>query len=267
MKKTHRLVLLSTTLLGALALAAPALAGYTPRLSVFSTGQSPGSAGVKVKYSQASNDDAVQRLSVFVPKGYTLSGGGAVGTRIGSATLSVVAGDIHKAVKTTGPLVVASASDFQTEAQAWTSGATHAAVWSVTVAVSGTAFRIPIYVDTSVTGAAAPNASGELTICFAAPDLPPGTPGRAALGAKIVNFALTTTAITAPKETGIYRWRAAAIPFTPGTNLSNAKGIVEVQSLVGLPLELTLNAKIAAANGGSSRVDLTGAFKAAGSSI
>src|SRR5947207_1073690 len=152
MKKTHRLVLLSTTLLGALALAAPALAGYTPRLSVFSTGQSPGSAGVKVKYSQASNDDAVQRLSVFVPKGYTLSVGGAVGTRIGSATLSVVAGDIHKAVKTTGPLVVASASDFQTEAQACTSGATHAAVWSVTVAVSGTAFRIPIYVDTSMTG-------------------------------------------------------------------------------------------------------------------
>jgi hypothetical protein len=87
------------------------------------------------------------------------------------------------------------------------------------------------------------------------------------LGSKIVNFSLTTKAISSPKEKGTYRWRASAIPYSPGTGLANSKGVVEVQSLVPLPLELSLNAKVAPSRAGFSRVSLSGKLMAAGSGI
>src|SRR5919199_2704876 len=100
MRKTHRLVLIGAAL-AALAFASPALAGYAPRLAVSSQSQTLGAAGVKIKFTQDSRDDPTQKLSIFVPKSYSITTSAAGGSRVGWVTAGVVAGDIRKALKTT----------------------------------------------------------------------------------------------------------------------------------------------------------------------
>lgn len=266
MGKLHRLVIVGSVLSATLALGAAALASpsYAPRLAVSSLSQKLGSAaGVRIKFAQAASDDPTARLGVAVPKGYTIASRPA-GTRIGSVTATVIAADVHRTVKSTGALTAGNLADFPTEAQTCTGTAKHEAVWTFTLAVSGASFRVPVFVDTTLSGPAAQFAAGELTMCFAAGDTKPGTPGRAPLGAKIVNAVITTTAISNPTIAGIYRWRASTTPYAAGTGSPDLKGIVEVQSLVPLPLQLTLAAKVTPSRAGYSKITLSGALTGSG---
>jgi len=76
------------------------------------------------------------------------------------------------------------------------------------------------------------------------PDIPPGTPGRATFGAKLIGAEFTTNAVVNPTAAGEFRWRALATPYFPAQGKVNAAGTVEVQSLVNLPTQLTLKAKV-----------------------
>src|SRR5947208_1147146 len=77
-------------------------------------------------------------------------------------------------------------------------------VWTFTVPVAGNASRIPLFVDTSPSGPAAPASAASMTMCFAAGDTPVGTPGRAVLGLKIPTFTLTTKSISNPRAAGTF---------------------------------------------------------------
>jgi hypothetical protein len=267
MGKPYRLALITIVALAALAFAAPALATYSPRLAVTSVSQALGGAGARIKFSQSGADDPTQKVSVLVPKGYTVNTGGSNGARIGTVQATVIASDLKATAKTTGALVVAGRSEFPTEAAACIGNQTPSAVWAFTLVVRGTAFRIPVFVDTSPPAPGDTLGVAAVTVCFEAGDTPKGAPNRAVLGSKIINFALTTNAISSPKDKGTYRWRASVTPFTPGTGNANLKGIVEVQSLVPLPLELSLSAKIASSKPGMKKVTLSGVFSAAGNPI
>jgi hypothetical protein len=267
MGKPYRLLLITIVSFAALAFAAPAFATYSPRLAVTSLTQALGGAGARIKFSQSGADDPTQKVSVLVPKGYTVNTSGANGAKIGTVQATVIASDLKATAKTTGSLVVAGRSEFPTEAQACVGNQTPAAVWAFTLVVRGTAFRVPVFVDTTPPEPAGTLGVAAITVCFQAGDTPKGTPNRAVLGSKIINFALTSNAISSPKEKGTFRWRASVTPFTAGTGVANLKGIVEVQSLVPLPLEISLDAKISSARSGVSKVTLSGIFAAAGNAI
>jgi hypothetical protein len=266
MGKPYRLVVITVVLLGALAFAAPALATYSPRMVVSSSTQALGGAGVKIKFWEDSPDDPIQKVVVLVPKGYTVNTSMAAGTRLGTATAGVVASDLSAGATASGALVVANKTDFANDALACTNTAP-AAVWSFTLAVRGSSFRLPVFVDTVAPTSGLPGVA-TLTMCIPAGDTPKGTPGRFVLGSKLLSLTMTTKAISSPKETGTYRWRASMTPYSPGIGSANLKGIVEVQSLVPVPLELTLKATVTPSpTAGFSRVTLTGTFNAAGSPV
>jgi hypothetical protein len=267
MAKRYRLAVITAVLLGALAYTVPAFASYSPRLAVTSLGQALGSNGVRIKFSTAGEDDATQKISILVPKGYTVNTGGSTGAKIGTVSATVIAADLKATAKTSGSLVVAGRNDFPTEAQGCAGNASPNAVWTFTLVVRGTSFRVPVFVDTSPSAPGSSFGVAALSICFAAGDTPKGFPGRAVLGSKVINFALTTNAISAPKEKGTYRWRSSVTPYGQGTGNPNTKGVVEVQSLALLPLELSLSAKVAPSRKGFSKVTLSGIFAAAGNPI
>lgn len=257
-----RPVLLAAIVFGALALAAPAFAGYAPRLSVTNQSQALGSAGVNVKFTQPGNDDPTSKINLLIPKGYAITGPGAPGTKIGTVSASVLVADAKRTVKSTATLTVGNLADFGEDAQSCTSGASPGEVWTFTLPVAGQSFRVPVYVDTKISGAEEPFGVASLTMCFAAGDVKAGTPGRAVLGSQITTLVLSTKRITTPKVKGIYRWRAAVTPFTPGTGTPDLRGAVEIQSLVAMPFALNLSAKVSAGRAGFSRVTLSGDFRA-----
>jgi hypothetical protein len=267
MAKRYRLAVITTFLLGSLAFAVPAFASYSPRLAVTSQSQALGSSGVRIKFSTSGQDDATQKIAILVPKGYTVNTGAGSGAKIGTVSATVIAADVKATAKSSGALVVAGRGEFPTEAQGCSGNASPNAVWTFTLVVRGTAFRVPVFVDTSPTQPGSSFGVATLSICFASGDTPKGFPGRAVLGSKVINFTLTTNAISLPKEKGTYRWRSSVTPYGEGTGNPNTKGVVEVQSLQPLPLELSLSAKVDPARKGSSKVTLSGTFAASGDPI
>jgi hypothetical protein len=65
----------------------------------------------------------------------------------------------------------------------------------------GQSFELPVFVD-QTTGGDAQFSPFRLAVCFGAPDVPAGTPGRATAGAKFVELGMSTTAIVSPTATG-----------------------------------------------------------------
>jgi hypothetical protein len=103
---------------------------------------------------------------------------------------------------------------------------------------------VPAYVDdVPLTIPLSSIANNTITFCLPPPDVPAGTPGRAALGAKLVSATLNITDVfsAAPQW---YTWHATVTPYSPGTGKANPAGTVEVQSVDRTPQQLTISAKL-----------------------
>jgi hypothetical protein len=244
MRRRHHIWLTMLAVVAALGAAGAALAAFTPRLVVTGSSTAAGGSGpVKIRFTAPQADEPTAKATVYVPLGYRLTAATSPGTRIGTAVGSFHSADLAAVVPVTGTIEVAAPAEFATQATACTGTTTHSATWALRLRSAGTALPVPVFVD-RVTGSLARLAAVQLAICLSPPDLPPGTPGRAPVGAKLLNLELTTSAIQNPTAHGEYRWRTLAVPFTPAVGTMNTAGSVEVQSLVTLPTEQTLKGKV-----------------------
>lgn len=260
MTNTVRLAILAVTAVGALTFAATALASFEPQL-VAGGAPAMGARGVTLRYFLGSREDPTSVVRIAVPKGYDLTTTAAVGAAVGSVKASIFVGDLGRAVNVSGSIRVAAPESFGTQIAACTGSTTQAAAWALTFNVAGTQLRIPVAVDTAVEKPLSDVASASLTVCLLPPDVPRGAPGRAPLGSRVLSVELSLRSLKTPAKPGRYRWRATAMPYSPQTGVIDRARIVEVQSIVVLPIALTLEAKTTG-TGGSRVVRVSGTLEA-----
>ena len=242
MRKSIRVALVAAVGASALLFAGTALASFAPKIVVQNATQAAGSGGgLQISASAGQNDDPTARVVIYVPNGYQLNSP-AVGTRLGGVTASAQAADLGGAVlPLTGDLLVVAPSQFATQ-QAQCGVTTAAATWDLHLTAAGQTLDVPVYV-VQTSGTETAIGQFKLQICLPPPDVPAGTPGRAAFGAKLLTAVFTSNAFTNPVATGDFRWRSLWTPYTPRTGTANAAGSVEVQSLVRIPTQVAVSAK------------------------
>jgi hypothetical protein len=233
----------------ALALAAPALAAYAPKLVVTQAGTT-----TTIDYSQAQTDDATAKIQIFAPPGWSLNANQTVGATIGHAAGHVVLppsfGGAVAPVE--GDVKVADPSQFTMNACA---PGLHQMVVTLSLAVAGQSVTVPVYVDPVSAGPTSAFASALIQVCFTGPQQPPNV--------KVIDatFGLQNV-FTPPSAPGASRWTAT---FTPYTNAGapNPGGTVEAQSIVRTPATVSLKSKVVSRKKGIVR--LSGQVRAAGS--
>ena len=250
----------------AVTVTAPARAALTSfRMFVTGASQALGAtAGVTLEFRAAPAESDVAKLTSYVPEGYRLITSRSPGSRLGSAAGRFFARDTNAVVPAIGTLDVANAADFATEATLCTGTPTHDATWVLKLTLEGTAttLTLPAFVDAAI-APATPFASATIVICLPPSDVPPGTPGRAPLGAKALGVELTTNALVNPREHGEYRWRSIVIGYGAATGRPDANTAVEVQSVVELPTQITLRVKAGkSATRGVASLAYTGTLRA-----
>lgn len=241
MRRTLRLGVLACVGVVALAVAGQAFAAYAPKLTASTT-----SAGTTISYMQVASDDAPLATTFFVPTGYAATLGQAAGSTIGTVTAQAAAADLGGAtLPLTGTVVVSDAATLGASATTCTGSAAHSAFWVLVLTAAGQTLQVPIYVDQIPIGnPLGAFATYTMTICLPPPDVPPGTAGRAAFGAKVIEASFTVKGVfTAPA--GEARWRMRATPYAPGIGTPNAAGTVETQSIEKGAGAVTLAAKAA----------------------
>jgi hypothetical protein len=209
--------------------AAAAPAGSRSVLEVFQLPTRPGAASdVEFGLSLAKGSAPAAKLNVYVPAGYAASLATAPGTKLGTVVASFAVGGSA----TTANGSVTADDPARHTADACAPG-NHAAVWLLSLAVSGQPLTLPVYVDAAPPSIAA-QVSYVLTACFDAP----ATAG----GRQISDLDLDLTRVLAnPASAGAYVWRAIVTPYA-GTAV-NPSGAVELQALVLLPHRVTLRAR------------------------
>ena len=244
----RRLGILAVVCFLALAVAGQAFAAFTPALEA-----STNDAGTAMKYSQGATDDPPAAISFFVPAGFTallsFPEGEVIGKATGKATAAdlggaviALTGTINAALPTTTISFAGATVPLSTLATLCTGTVTHTAYWVINLSASGQTLQVPAYVDDiPITTPLSDFVNTSVRICLPPPDVPTGTPGRASLGAKVIEATLTPNTFSAPP--GWYPWRMTATPYTPGTGKANPAGTVQVQSIDRTPQEVTLNAK------------------------
>lgn len=219
----------------ALALAAPALASFSPKLWVSPT------AGVTIKVQVGNSDDPTAKVTIYAPPGYELKDPPPTGTNLGAITATASAADLGGAIlPLTGNLVAADPAQFAGPPNNTCVPGQHAQVWILNLTAAGQTLQVPMYVDPA-TGAAAAFASFEIQTCLPPPDVPAGTPGRATFGAKLLSAEFGTSAVTPSATGGI--WHSLWTPWTPLVGTVNVNGTVEAQAKVGGAATIALAAK------------------------
>lgn len=250
-ERTRRLSLLVALGVVALVAASSAVAGLTPAFSATTTADA-----TVVSYSQAPGDDPVAAITFYVAAGYAALLAQPEGAVVGTVTAKAVAADLGGANLPLGGQIVAATAattvtsagvtvPLSTLAVACTASASHSAFWILNLTAAGQTLQVPAFVDdVPLTNPLSALANTTIKFCLPPPDVPAGTPGRAALGAKLVSATLNITEVfsTAPLW---YLWHATVTPYTPGAGTANAAGTVEVQSIDRTPQEMTIAAKAA----------------------
>lgn len=226
-----RVALLACAAAAALAFAGSALAAFSPKLVVSGTG---GSARVGVVVG--ANDDPTAKVEIDVPAGYRI-GTPAPGTKLGPVTATAAAGDFGGIVLPLTGELDAIAPTSATSTVATACGVAPTQTWDLHVSAMGQPLDIPLFVAASSATEAAAGYSAKLVVCLPPPDVPAGTPGRSAFGAKLLSATFTSSAIAEPPA-GDLRWTSLWTPYTPGKGAPNAAGAVEVQSLRHLDVRI-----------------------------
>jgi hypothetical protein len=236
MTKRIRVALVGAVSLLALATAGSALAAFSPKLTVTNAAQA---VTIDVRVNQT--DDPTAKVSIYLPNGYQINSPNP-GTKLGDVKATAQAADLGGAVlPLTGDLLAVDPNQFAT-AQAACGVTTVAATWDLHLTAAGQTLDVPMFVVQN-SGPEATVGQFKLVVCLPPPDVPPGTPGRATFGAKLLSATFTSSALTSPSAAGEYRWTSAWTPYTPNTGRPNAAGTLEVQSLVRLPAQAALTAR------------------------
>ncbi len=237
MKTSLRLVLLACASSIGLAFAAPALAAYTPSLTIEQSSYKVGAATTADVFIAApQNDDPTAKLTIFSPAGYGAVLTQAPGTKIGAVVAVVKAKALGGAnLPLAGDVLVANPADaaIQAAAMRCTGITTNQANWVLNTQLQGQTVAIPVFV----------NKVGPLVtmqVCLPSPDIPPAS-GGATFGAQLVLADFTVRGVfTNAAVKGGYEWAGIFTPYTPGTGTPNATGTNEWRTYVGLPSSLTL---------------------------
>ena len=246
MTRAIRTLVLAVVSALALSSAGTALAAYTtPKLLVTD------SAGVTINYTQDANDDPTAKLTFYAPTEYSASLTQPAGQTIGTVTAQGTAADLGGALlPLTGTVQVRAASGTYLSGQTQvpiaaaatqcTGTATHTAYWVLVLQAAGQTLELPVFVDQVTAPPASAFASASIQACLPPPDVPPGTPGRAAFGFKLTKVDFKVNGVFSSAGTGTPRWRVLATPYNPGRGTPNAAGSVEAQSVIGFPRSVTL---------------------------
>jgi hypothetical protein len=233
MRKTSKLVMLTATALAGLAFAGSALASYGPKLTVSSTDVGGDTwIGVVVP----NTDDPTAKVSMYVPASYTVAT--ASPGKLGDVTATAAAADLGGAVLPLTGELDAVTPDATTAVAAQACGVTPAQTWNLKLTAAGQTLNIPMFVVANA-GPELSLGTTKLVVCLPPPDVPVGTPGRAAFGAKLLSATFTVSAIKEPTATGDIRWTSLWTPYTPAAGTPNAAGSVEVQAIRHLPQVVT----------------------------
>jgi hypothetical protein len=220
-----RVALVACAAVASLALAGSALAAFSPKLVVSSLGGS-----TRLGVAVGSSDDPTAQVAIYVPAAYRI-GTPAPGTKLGNVTATAAAGDFGGVVLPLTGELDAIAPTAATNATASVCGVSPSQTWVLHVTAQGQPLDIPLFVVASSAAEAAAGYSAKLVVCLPPPDVPAGTPGRSAFGAKFLSATFTSSAITEPSAAGDLRWTSIWTPYNPGKGTANVAGTVEVQSL------------------------------------
>ena len=268
MSRTLRVSTFTAAAAAALALAGNALA--TPQLLVSGAPTTAASATTTIEVKEAKEDAAPARVAIYIPTGYTANTTQAPGTQIGTvhADLQALAISPDAIIQADGTLLTA---DPAAAVNNTCSPGTHAAVWLLHVTVSGQTIDVPVYYDPT-SGAEAALGAAKLVLCLLNPyeqATPPTS--RAPFGVKIIDAKLTVSAgvFTNPSSGGPYLWRSVITPWTVNGAAPNPVGTLEAQSIVNLPVNASLTAKVRTVRktttvGGRKRVKVTNSVLLAG---
>jgi hypothetical protein len=247
MTKRLRLLLLAFATASSLAFAGSALAAFTPTLNVSAK---PARTGVTsltaVRVTVPRDDDALARVQIFVPSGYTATFGQAIGAEIGSVTAQVLVREpIAGAVlPITGTIRVADPAAVAASVTLCTGSPTHTALWVLVLSAAGQTLTVPVAVDQASPPVSA-FASYLYTICLPNPNIPTSA-GGATFGAKLINAQLNIRNIFGtPAGDGDFVWRAVATPWPNGAGAPVAANTREARAHITLPAVSTVGAKIA----------------------
>ena len=243
MRTRVRLLLLASASGAALALAGGALAAFTPTMSVSAKPAGTGSSGVSsIRVTVPRDDDALARIQIFAPLGYTATLGQSTGSTLGSVTAQVLVREpIAGAVlPITGTIQVAEPAAVAASVTQCTGSPTHSALWVLVLQAAGQELRVPVAVDVAPAPFAA-FASHILTICLPNPNIPTSA-GGAAFGAKLINAQLNLRGVfTTPSTAGDHVWRAIATPWPAGAGAPVAANTREARAHIATPAAATVS--------------------------
>jgi hypothetical protein len=256
----RRLGLLGLGLLVALAAAVPAFAAINPTLDATTQ-----ASGTTIGYAQGANDDPPAQITFYVAAGYAAllaqPEGEKVGTVMGVASAAdlggaklELSGDITAAIATTPVVVGGQSAPVSAYSVQCTGTATHTAFWILSLSASGQTLQVPAFVDDiPLTNPLSNTANTRIVICLPPPDVPAGTPGRAALGAKVISATLNLTDVFSAAPSW-YLWHVIVTPYNAGKGTPNVAGTLSAQSFDRTPQEVTLAAKA----GDGKKANVTG---------
>ncbi len=255
MKKSLRLALLVGASFVGLALAGPALAAYSPSLTIEQSSYKLGAPFTADLFiATAESDDPSAKLTIFAPAGYGVNLGKPAGTKVGSAVALIRAAALGGAViPAAGDVVVGNPADPNIVAASMkcTGSPTNQAVLVLNLVPPGQTNPIPFPVFA--------NKVGPLTtfqICVPYPEVSATNP----FGARVLALDATIQGVfTNASAANGYEWSALFTPYNPATKLPNPAGTIEWRTYVGLPQKLTL-AKVKAKKGFklAGRLSITG---------
>ncbi|HEV7134741.1 MAG TPA: hypothetical protein VGN27_13520 [Gaiellaceae bacterium] len=240
MRRGIRATIAAAATLATLAFAGSALAANTGSIAVWHSPMTLGaSSSTTIHVSIPKSTDPLARLAIYAPSGYSANLSQAPGANIGSVTATAFSYDTQLTLPLEGTVNTDSPAAHTADA---CSPGTHAAIWILNLSVSGQTLQVPMYVDPTA-GAEAALGAYKLVICLPPPDVPAGTPGRAAFGAQLLDAQFTVNGIfSTPSGGGLVRWESLFTPYNPGKGTPNAAGTWESRAFVPLPVSLSLKA-------------------------
>ncbi len=238
MSRGTRAALVAAVAGAMLALAGGAFAANTGTMAVWHTPMVlGGSSSTTIHVSLPRASDPVARLAMYAPTGYGATLNQAFGANIGSVAATAFSYDTQLTLPLEGTVNTDDPAKHTADA---CSPGTHAAVWILNLSVSGQTLQVPLYVD-ATSGAETALGAYRLIICLPPPDVPQGTPGRAAFGAQMLDAQFTVNGVfTTPTTGGTLRWESLFTPYNAGKGTPNAVGTFEARALVSLPVALNV---------------------------
>jgi len=237
MRRQHWTIAVGLAALVALMAVPAAFAAYTSlKLEVTET-----TTGVNIKAGGNPDDDATASVRIFVPAGTQLTTNQAPGTVLGTVTATARVLDLAGAeVPLAGPIRVAAPGQFSAEQTACLQGATPLATYVLALSAAGQDVPVPAWL-VATAGAQTALGPAYIQVCLRPPDVPPGTPGRQPLGAKVYKVDATINGVFSRVQLGA--WISFWTPYTPGNGQVNVAGSVASPAAVA-PGAVSLTARV-----------------------